>query len=126
MKCINFEESNVLNNYSHLDTDSEATYCPAVMSRHHSALMKEMEKTKPSPVVVNFYLNKEFQSRRNWLRCTPAEYRCEKFFSTYPCFKDHVEVNIIHLHVSLCMQCQAFSSKACDSTHTRWHTPKSL
>ena len=48
-------------------------HTPAVMSFHHIALMKEKEKTKPSPVVINFYLNKEFQSRRNWLRCTPAE-----------------------------------------------------
>ena len=65
------------------------------MSRFYESLIKERKKAKPNSSIVNMYLNKEFISRRNWLECTPAEYRVEKFLETYPCFQNHAEVSNI-------------------------------
>ena len=62
------------------------------MTRHYSALTKECKKKKPNPAVLNLYLNKEFASRRKWLRTTDAQTRCHDLVEKYPCFKDHVEV----------------------------------
>lgn len=75
--------------------DDDGGLSSEVMSRHYNALIKELRKSKPNVLVVNTYLNKEFLSRRNWLRITPADYRCEKFCKIYTCFKNHVEVNIV-------------------------------
>ena len=63
-----------------------------VMRRHYNALIKETEKKKPNPAVVNSYLNKEFSTRRSWLEGVSAGERVEKLLDVYPCFKDHVEV----------------------------------
>ena len=63
-----------------------------VMRRHYNALIKETEKKKPNPAVVNSYLNKEFSARRSWLQGVSAGERVEKLLDVYPCFKDHVEV----------------------------------
>ena len=63
-----------------------------IMARHYNALKREMEKKNPNEDVVNFYLNKEFPSRREWLKEIGAEERAVKLLEEYPCFKDHVEV----------------------------------
>ena len=63
-----------------------------IMARHYNALKREMEKKNPNEDVVNFYLNKEFPSRREWLKEIGAEERAVKLLEEYPCFEDHVEV----------------------------------
>ena len=63
-----------------------------IMARHYNALKREMEKKSPNEDVVNFYLNKEFPSRREWLKEIGAEERAVKLLEEYPCFEDHVEV----------------------------------
>ena len=63
------------------------------MERHKNGLWKETQKKKPNVDVVNSFLNKDYSSRRVWLEyVSPAE-RVE-LMKKYPCFHDHVEVNI--------------------------------
>ena len=66
-----------------------------IMDRLYNSLMKEMKKSNPSPAVINTYLNKEFESRRERIRNMPKNDRHLKLFETYPCFRDHVEVCIL-------------------------------
>ena len=62
------------------------------MARHFQAIQKEMSKGRPNTQVINVYLDKEFNTRREWLTMIPAEERCKELLEVYPCFKDHVEV----------------------------------
>lgn len=62
------------------------------MKRHYNGLKKEIEKKRSNPTVINAYLNKEFDSRRTWIKNLAASERVKKLMQSYPCFKDHVEV----------------------------------
>ena len=62
------------------------------MERHSNALKKELAKRQPNSTVVKFYLDKEFDTRREWLKDIPADNRCQELLARYPCFKDHLEV----------------------------------
>lgn len=64
------------------------------MERHYNGLWKESQKKKPNVDVVNSFLNKEYSSRRVWLEDVPPAERVEQLMKKYPCFHDHVEVNI--------------------------------
>ena len=81
------------------------------MERHYSSLIKEVEKKKPNPVVVNLYLKKEFSDRRKWLKSVALEERVQQLLRKYPCFKDHVEVIIscIHVHIPCILLCSCNS-----------------
>lgn len=62
------------------------------MNRLYNSLEKEMSKTKPSPKVLNMYLNQEFSSRRATIKSMALDERYAKVFEIYPCFMSHVEV----------------------------------
>ena len=59
--------------------------------RHYTSLEKKMKKN-PNVMIVNMYLNKEYQARRDWLESISAENRCQQLLAMHPCFTDHVEV----------------------------------
>ncbi|XP_028417701.1 uncharacterized protein LOC114544956 [Dendronephthya gigantea] len=63
-----------------------------IMGRLYNSLSKEMQKSKPSPNVINSYLNQEFKSRRARIKKMPATERCSRLFELYPCFKNPVEI----------------------------------
>ena len=72
-----------------------------IMKRHYKLLEREMNKKKPNVEIVNAYLNKQFNARREWLKIIPAEERCQKILKDYPCFTDHVEVQYKIWHQNL-------------------------
>jgi hypothetical protein len=73
-----------------------------ILLRHYKSLGKEMKKKNPDVMIVNTYLNKEFQARRDWLENIAAENRCQQLLAMYPCFTDHVEVGLTsHLFLVL-------------------------
>ncbi len=49
-----------------------------IMNRLYSSLEKEMRKTKPSPKVINVYLNQEFSSRRDTIKSMAVDERYSK------------------------------------------------
>ena len=61
-------------------------------------IAKQQKKNKLSDAdrkTLNFYLNKELPSRRNWIRATNANERIDEIINKYPVFKDHVEVILL-------------------------------
>ena len=63
-----------------------------IMKQHYKLLDREMNKKKPNVEIINSYPDKQFNTRREWLKIIPAEERCHKILKDYPCFTDHVEV----------------------------------
>ena len=54
------------------------------MGRHFMAIQKEMAKGRPNTQVINVNLDKEFNTRREWLTKIPDEERCKELLEVYP------------------------------------------
>ena len=69
-----------------------------ISERVYLFLHKEMEKSKPNEEVLNFYLTKDLQNRRNFIKHLPSKSskeRVEKILKKYPIFKENsTQVNI--------------------------------
>ena len=71
-------------------------YSPESMSKYYDKIVTESKKLNPNKKLLNYYLNLEFPSRRNWINCTKPEYRCAEFFKTYTsCFSEPFKVRIL-------------------------------
>lgn len=55
----------------------------AVLKRHYKLLKKEMHKKKHDVEIVNKYLDKEFERRRNWLTTITPDGRCKMVLEVY-------------------------------------------
>ena len=89
--------SDVLESAEESDVNSPGEETPSdstVDKRHYAALNKEQKKSKPNKVVLNKYLNVEFQSRRTYLETMAKDDRPKTILDAYPCFKDPCEVFI--------------------------------
>ena len=71
----------------YLDLEDDQDFPPQIMERHYQILSKECQRAKPKWEIVNYYLNKEFLNRRNFVKVTPASVQTKEFLATYPCFK---------------------------------------
>ena len=68
-------------------------YSPESMAKYYDKIVAESKKQNPHKKLLNYYLNLEFPSRRNWINCTKPEYICANFFKTYTsCFSEPFEV----------------------------------
>ena len=84
------------------EPDSEKTVTDScknddITRRHYMALQKEQIKGKPNPVVINKFLNLDFNSiqfnsRRELLKETIKENRHIILLERYPCLKNTNEV----------------------------------
>ena len=71
-------------------------YSPESMAKYYDKIVAESKKQNPNKKLLNYYLNQEFPSRRNWINCTKPEYRYVEFFKTCTsCFSKPFEVRFL-------------------------------